>query len=155
MEYATFQIVNIDGLEQIFPEPSHNQPIPPSSRQNNIRSIHDFIEFLTVDHCLELFFVNAFPDDGGSQYYSTAHPLTIADHNYGYAIFNLDNGSMGPGIVGSLSGSGLHVEEATVDPSLAISGSKIIVCRPQRELGSSECDYADLERIDFTVFLDE
>ena len=151
---ASYHLGNIDGSEQFFPEPSHNQPIPPSSRQNNLTYLQSYIEFLTVDNCLELVFINALAVDRESHYYSTAHPLTLADHNYGYAVAYIDNGLIGVGQDANF-GERLEVEETTVNPDVAFSGNKIILCRPSRTQESPECDYSEWERIDFTLFLNQ
>ncbi|MEL7250428.1 MAG: hypothetical protein AAFZ63_01345 [Bacteroidota bacterium] len=152
LQYATYQLSNIDGDEQFFPEPDHNQAIPPTSRQNNLTSLHAYLDFLTVDNCLELFFVNAFVEGRNNSYYSTAHPLTIGDDNYGYKISYTIRGLILPGQNVNV---GIDIQEAIADPDLADSGNKIIVCRPQRIVENPICGYAELERIDFRLFLNE
>ena len=149
---ATYHLNNIDGEEQFFPEPSHNQAVPPSSRQVELSNVHQFIDFLTVDNCLELFFINAFIDDRGNHYFSTAHPLTTDEDNYGYEVLYSDGG-FGQG---NNSGS-FRVEETVVTPIMATSDDKIIVCRPRRNtLENPACEYSEIGRgIDFTLFLTE
>ncbi|MEL7425080.1 MAG: hypothetical protein AAFN81_18990, partial [Bacteroidota bacterium] len=152
LQYATYQLSNIDGDEQFFPEPSHNQVIPPTSRQNNLTSIRAFLDFLTVDNCLELFFVNAFVEGRNNDYYSTAHPLTIGNDNYGYKISYTISGLIFPGQDVNVD---IDTQEAVANPNLANSRNKIIVCRPHRIVENPSCGYAELERIDFRLFLNE
>lgn len=152
IDEATYHLNNIDGEEQFFPEPSHNQAVPPSSRQVELSNIHQFIDFLTVDNCLELFFINAFIDDRGNHYFSTAHPLTTEEDNYGYEVLYSDGG------FGQGNNSGtFRVEETVVTPIMAASDDKIIVCRPRRHtLENPACEYSEIGRgVDFTLFLSE
>ena len=143
VEDANAFLVQIDGN----PKPTHNQLVPPSSRQQDLLTAYDFIDYLTVDNCTELFFSNGLEVSGAEIYYTTAHPLTFEDSNYGFEITCADLGGFGSSHTGSM--------EVTVSPSLVAAGHEIIVCRPYRIAEDPNCDYSRLDAIDFTLFLND
>lgn len=132
----------IDGTA----EPSHNQLIPPSSRQANLVRFDDYINFLTVDNCIELFFPNGISGSETESYYSTAHPLTLAGSNYGYKHSCADIG-FGTTNWGST--------EVVNDRSFVKRGQEVIVARPYRAESPFRCLYNEYEHINFTRFLNE
>ena len=143
VEDANAFLVQIDGN----PKPTHNQLVPPSSRQQDLLTAYDFIDYLTIDNCTELFFPNGLDETAANIYYTTAHPLTLEDSNYGFEITCAELGGFGSSHTGS--------REVTVSPSLVVAGHEIIVCRPYRITEDPNCNYSKMESIDFTLFLND
>jgi len=131
-------------LRQV-PKPSHNShsapPHPASER--TLTDVPGYITALTTKNCIELFFPNGLSLSGADFYYSTAHPMTLAQSNYGYELscihMNDDINHRGSnGII--------------IDESLVQEGSEVIVTRPYR---TSDCSYDKYDDIDFTQFLSQ
>lgn len=127
-------------------EPTHNQPIPPSSRQGNLLDVSVYIEAITVKSCIQLFFPNGLSSSGAEFYYSTAHPMTLAQYNYGYELSCADIG-FGQDNWGST--------EIINDRSFVKEGHEVIVTRPYRMAGPPECLYSEYDHIDFAQFLNQ
>lgn len=111
------------------------------------QQVQAYINFMTQDNCIELFFPNGSLVSRANEgkYTSTAHPLTNNTYNYGFQRFYQDGFGCGFPIPCTV--------EITVDPRYVQDNHNIIVVRPVRSVIAS-CSYTEYDDIDFTDFLD-
>lgn len=93
-----------------------------------------YLQFLTEDHCLEIYLPNDY-DPSIQKIYTTAHPLTNFGANEGYELpEDCDN-------------------DLTISPFNLYLLDNVIVTRPFRSI-DRRCDYNEFSHIeDFTIFL--
>lgn len=132
-------------IEGYRPEPTRTKPIPPSSGEGKL-FVSTYIEAIAIKNCIELFFPNGLSSSMAESYYSTSHPMTLAQSNFGYELscadidFRRDNwGST----------------EITNDRSFVKSGREVIVARPYRTESLQGCPYSEYDHIDFAQFLNQ
>ena len=108
--------------------------------------IQEFIDYLTVENCVELFMPNGL--NSVLMIYpiiTTAHPLNSDTENTGYlrhtSMVLLDK----PPVL-------TMTEEITVDQEYVDTGAVVIIARPFKE-DTVTCNYSEYGTLDFTEFL--
>jgi len=140
------QFSSLPPHARFTPKPSHHQPWPPSPLDGRQLNASDLIYALTVENCIQLFFPNGLSSSKADFYYSTAHPLTLADRNYGYKLSCGDIG-LGP--------DDWRSNRVIIHAPLVQRGYQVIITRPYRTTRPSKCTYDEYEDIDFTQFLNQ
>ena len=136
-----YQGTNNQGEYPVF-----NQAVPPGP---DFTSSDDYIDYLTVENCIELFFPNGLTEDDNPDHYSsTAHPLVYnKNENYGFKYFCGEEGD--PSVINAIP----SIEIDPINQSYVDAGYTVIVARPYRIEGNPICEYAEYSTIDFTLFL--
>ena len=115
------------------PEPG----VTPPSMNQDAECAAQFLEYIYLDNCLELFFPLGLDLDPVLPITTTAHPLKNVSSNYGFERFEKYSGIT-------------KVKEVNVSPQYLLLNDDIIVARP---IDGYECDYSQYNVNDFTEFL--